>query len=163
MASTAKQPSEFYNRYRTANALGEGNFSVVKQCYAKSSPSKKYAVKMIKLKGTKAKKEEVARMMFNEVGVMRKLDHGNIIKCIDAFFGIEEILVVLEYTEVCEISISYLCCAFLVAAFCPRCDKFSFALSYSPPYFIVLFSLLCLNSLFFISFKFLYFDLDLIN
>lgn len=119
MASTAKQASEFYNKYRTANALGEGNFSVVKQCYAKSSPSKKYAVKIIKLKGNKAKKEEVARMMFNEVGVMRKLDHGNIIKCIDAFFGIEEILVVLEYTEVCEIPISSLCFTFFVSTFYP--------------------------------------------
>ena len=95
-----KETSEFYQTFKTGNLLGEGNFSSVRECILRKGEGIKYAVKMVKLSGSKEKKEEIKSMMQGEVNVMQKLDCKNIIKCIDAFFGANEILVVLEFTSV---------------------------------------------------------------
>ncbi|XP_065052669.1 serine/threonine-protein kinase DCLK1-like [Rhopilema esculentum] len=94
-----KETSEFYQTFKTGNLLGEGNFSSVRECILKKGEGIKYAVKMVKLSGSKEKKEDIKSMMQGEVSVMQKLDCKNIIKCIDAFFGTNEILVVLEFTS----------------------------------------------------------------
>ncbi len=94
-----QKSSYFYEKYELGSVLGDGNFSTVKECFDKSTMTKR-AVKVVSLKGEKCVQEDLQEMMIGEVSLMQKLNHRNIVQCLDAFFGSSEILVVLEYTEV---------------------------------------------------------------
>ena len=109
-----KDISGFQRKYRYGAVLGEGNFSVVRECIMNDNSQYNLAVKIVRLKGNKEKKDDIRKMMQREVQVMKKIDNMNIIKFIDAFFGNEEILVVLEGTKVCTV---YLC-ILMVAEHC---------------------------------------------
>eukprot|EP00795_Rhopilema_esculentum_P014249 gene14249-5275_t len=63
-----KETSEFYQTFKTGNLLGEGNFSSVRECILKKGEGIKYAVKMVKLSGSKEKKEDIKSMMQGEDG-----------------------------------------------------------------------------------------------
>ena len=96
-----KDSSTFHGKFMIGNFIGDGNFSVVKECFERTSLTK-YAVKVARLKGTGDEREDLREMMTSEVAVMRALEHPNVIKCIDAFFGSSEILIVLEYAAVSD-------------------------------------------------------------
>ncbi|OQR97843.1 calcium/calmodulin dependent protein kinase [Achlya hypogyna] len=71
----------FSSVYSMGPALGEGNFSIVKQCTHKAT-GKPYAVKCIKK--TALKKKDLDNI-HREMEILRKLDHPNIVKLIDVF------------------------------------------------------------------------------
>ncbi len=102
-SSKTKDPSIFYKQYNIGSVLGDGNFSIVKECFKKESPATKHAVKVVKLKGSRSEKDELKQMLTAEVALMRSIKHDNVVQIVDAFFGSSEILVVLELTEVCWI------------------------------------------------------------
>ena len=107
--SSMKELLEFQKKYKLGDVLGEGNFSVVRKCFTKAGDQSMYAVKVVKLKGNKEKKEDIKTMLQSEVAVMQKINNRNIIKCIDAFFGSDEIMVVLEGTAVCTYCLRLTC------------------------------------------------------
>ncbi|EQC37223.1 CAMK protein kinase [Saprolegnia diclina VS20] len=71
----------FSSVYSMGKALGEGNFSVVKQCTHKAT-GKPFAVKCIKK--TALKKKDLDNI-HREMEILRKLDHPNIVKLVDVF------------------------------------------------------------------------------
>lgn len=98
--SSMKDITEFQRKYKFGNVLGEGNFSTVRECFTKPGGNCKFAVKIVKLKGSNEKKEDIKTMLRSEISTMQKIDNENIIKCIDSFHGPDEIMVVLEGAEV---------------------------------------------------------------
>lgn len=98
-----KDINDLKKKYKVGSTLGEGNFSVVRECSTKPDDHCHYAIKIVKLKGKKEKKENIKAMMQSEISIMQKLDHNNIVKCIEAFQGADEIAIVLEGTRVSAI------------------------------------------------------------
>ena len=107
MSSTTDLP-EFHNKYKLSIVLGEGNFSTVRECITNDKDRVRHAVKIVKVTGSKEKREATKAMMLSEVSIMQKIHNANIIKCIDSFFGSETIFVVLESTRVRNMFIYFL-------------------------------------------------------
>lgn len=84
------------SRYTIGDKLGDGNFAVVKRCVEKST-GKAYALKIMDKSKTKGIKE--AKMVENEVAVMRSVDHPSIIKLVDVFDTPAFLYLVLELSE----------------------------------------------------------------
>ncbi|CAK4645481.1 hypothetical protein LEN26_005585 [Aphanomyces euteiches] len=71
----------FESVYTMGRQLGEGNFSVVKECKHKAT-GETFAVKCIKK--SSLKKKDLANI-HREMDILRKLDHPNIVKLVDVF------------------------------------------------------------------------------
>mmetsp|Transcript_115002 Transcript_115002/g.330336 ORF Transcript_115002/g.330336 Transcript_115002/m.330336 type:complete len:1210 (-) Transcript_115002:275-3904(-) len=67
-------------QYEIGAKLGEGTFGVVHDCWKRRDPKKQvYAVKYID------KAAQDLQMILSETAMLRKLDHPNIVKCLDVF------------------------------------------------------------------------------
>ncbi|RWS23821.1 doublecortin-like kinase 1b, partial [Leptotrombidium deliense] len=82
---------EVIQKYEIGRIIGDGNFAVVHECFHKSKKMK-YALKIIDK--TKCKGKEA--MIANEVSILRKVKHKNIIELIEDFDYTNQLYLVCE-------------------------------------------------------------------
>ncbi|GAB9470196.1 hypothetical protein Gpo141_00007448 [Globisporangium polare] len=74
-------PPAFVEKYKIGRVIGEGNFSVVKEC-ARKSDGTKFAVKCINKNALNPKDRS---NLVQEINILKELDHPNIIKLYDVY------------------------------------------------------------------------------
>ncbi|XP_074651929.1 serine/threonine-protein kinase DCLK1-like [Tubulanus polymorphus] len=84
-------PSPLISKYEILKLIGEGNFAVVKECREKST-GKDFALKIIDKKKCKGKE----KMIENEVSILRRIQHSNIVTLIEEFDSHNELYLVME-------------------------------------------------------------------
>ena len=75
-----KITNDFDQHYFMGKKLGQGAYAIVNQCTRKSD-SKKFAVKVI----TKSKLKGEYDVVINEIDLLKKIDHPNIISLVDIY------------------------------------------------------------------------------
>ncbi|XP_032873631.1 serine/threonine-protein kinase DCLK2 isoform X5 [Amblyraja radiata] len=86
--------STILDKYKVGKVIGDGNFAVVKECVERSS-GKEFALKIID-KGKCSGKEHLIE---NEVAVLRKVKHPNIIMLIEEMDTPTELYLVMELVK----------------------------------------------------------------
>lgn len=89
-----RMPVDFKEKYALENVmLGEGGFGVVKKCFLKVDPTKKFAVKIIKkCLSLSAKKYDFSY----EADILFTVEHKNIVKVVDCFENEHFLFMVME-------------------------------------------------------------------
>ncbi|XP_060064382.1 serine/threonine-protein kinase DCLK1-like [Ylistrum balloti] len=87
-------PPSLGKKYEIGRVIGEGNFAVVMECIDRTT-NKRYALK--KIDKTKCKGKE--QMIENEVSILRKVQHPNIIMLLEEFDAKDELYLVMEYVK----------------------------------------------------------------
>ncbi|XP_056136040.1 serine/threonine-protein kinase DCLK2 isoform X2 [Lampris incognitus] len=86
--------STILDKYKVGKVIGDGNFAVVKECVERST-GKEYALKII----DKAKCSGKEHLIENEVAVLRKVKHPNIIMLIEEVDTSSELYLVMELVK----------------------------------------------------------------
>ncbi|XP_064191399.1 serine/threonine-protein kinase DCLK2-like isoform X2 [Anguilla rostrata] len=86
--------SVILDKYRVGKVLGDGNFAVVKECVERST-GKEFALKII----DKAKCSGKEHLIENEVAVLRRVKHPNIIMLIEEVDTPTELYLVMELVK----------------------------------------------------------------
>ncbi|XP_059819350.1 serine/threonine-protein kinase DCLK2 isoform X1 [Hypanus sabinus] len=86
--------STILDKYKVGKVIGDGNFAVVKECVERSS-GKEFALKII----DKAKCSGKEHLIENEVAVLRKVKHPNIIMLIEEMDTPTELYLVMELVK----------------------------------------------------------------
>ncbi|XP_048384806.1 serine/threonine-protein kinase DCLK2 isoform X3 [Stegostoma tigrinum] len=86
--------STILDKYKVGKVIGDGNFAVVKECVERSS-GKEYALKII----DKAKCSGKEHLIENEVAVLRRVKHPNIIMLIEEVDTPTELYLVMELVK----------------------------------------------------------------
>uniref|UniRef100_A0A7N8YL06 Serine/threonine-protein kinase DCLK2 n=1 Tax=Mastacembelus armatus TaxID=205130 RepID=A0A7N8YL06_9TELE len=86
--------STISEKYKVGKVIGDGNFAVVKECVEKST-GKEFALKII----DKAKCSGKEHLIENEVAVLRKVKHPNIIMLIEEVDTPSELYLVMELVK----------------------------------------------------------------
>ncbi|KAF2885613.1 hypothetical protein ILUMI_20555 [Ignelater luminosus] len=86
-----KQPS-IEDKYVLKDLLGTGAFSVVRLGESKEHPGQLYAIKIIDKKALKGKEDSLE----NEIKVLRKLTHHNIVQLLETFEDKSKVYLVME-------------------------------------------------------------------
>ncbi|XP_015200173.2 serine/threonine-protein kinase DCLK2 isoform X1 [Lepisosteus oculatus] len=86
--------SVIFDKYRIGKVIGDGNFAVVKECVERST-GKEFALKII----DKAKCSGKEHLIENEVAVLRKVKHPNIIMLIEEVDTATELYLVMELVK----------------------------------------------------------------
>ncbi|XP_037546445.1 serine/threonine-protein kinase DCLK2 [Nematolebias whitei] len=81
-------------KYNVGKVIGDGNFAVVKECVERST-GKEFALKII----DKAKCREKEHLIENEVAVLRKVKHPNIIMLVEEVDTPSELYLVMELVK----------------------------------------------------------------
>ncbi|XP_061849722.1 serine/threonine-protein kinase DCLK2 isoform X4 [Colius striatus] len=84
-------------KYKVGKVIGDGNFAVVKECVERST-GKEFALKII----DKAKCCGKEHLIENEVSILRRVKHPNIIMLIEEMDTPTELYLVMELVKVCE-------------------------------------------------------------
>ncbi|XP_071023010.1 serine/threonine-protein kinase DCLK1-like [Oncorhynchus clarkii lewisi] len=87
-------PVSISERYRVGRTLGDGNFAVVREC-VEHSTGREYALKIIN-KGRRRGKEQ---MIQNEVAILRRVKHPNIVLLIEEMDTYSELYLVMELVK----------------------------------------------------------------
>uniref|UniRef100_A0A8C2Z1D7 Doublecortin-like kinase 2a n=1 Tax=Cyclopterus lumpus TaxID=8103 RepID=A0A8C2Z1D7_CYCLU len=87
--------STISEKYKIGKVIGDGNFAVVKEC-VEWSTGKEFALKII----DKAKCSGKEHLIENEVAVLRKVKHPNIIMLIEEVDTPSELYLVMELVKV---------------------------------------------------------------
>ncbi|XP_034149017.1 serine/threonine-protein kinase DCLK1a isoform X3 [Esox lucius] len=87
-------PAAISERYRVGRTLGDGNFAVVREC-VEHSTGREYALKIIN-KGRCRGKEH---MVQNEVAILRRVKHPNIVLLIEEMDTYNELYLVMELVK----------------------------------------------------------------
>ncbi|XP_077996554.1 serine/threonine-protein kinase DCLK3-like isoform X2 [Glandiceps talaboti] len=87
-------PSEIMKRYEIGKTIGDGNFAVVKEARLVNT-DEEYALKII----DKAKLKGKEHMLENEIGIMKAVNHPNIVRLFDEYETDENIYLVMEYVK----------------------------------------------------------------
>ncbi|KAM9437076.1 LOW QUALITY PROTEIN: serine/threonine-protein kinase DCLK1a [Salvelinus alpinus] len=87
-------PASISERYRVGRMLGDGNFAVVREC-VEHSTGREYALKIIN-KGRCRGKEH---MIQNEVAILRRVKHPNIVLLIEEMDTYSELYLVMELVK----------------------------------------------------------------
>ncbi|KAK1786464.1 hypothetical protein P4O66_018155 [Electrophorus voltai] len=87
-------PASIAERYKVGRTIGDGNFAVVRECVERSS-SREYALKII----NKAKCRGKEHMIQNEVSILRKVKHPNIVLLIEEMDTLHELYLVMELVK----------------------------------------------------------------
>uniref|UniRef100_A0A4W4F405 Serine/threonine-protein kinase DCLK2 n=1 Tax=Electrophorus electricus TaxID=8005 RepID=A0A4W4F405_ELEEL len=82
------------DQYKVGRTIGDGNFAVVRECVERSS-SREYALKVI----NKAKCRGKEHMIQNEVSILRKVKHPNIVLLIEEMDTLHELYLVMELVK----------------------------------------------------------------
>ncbi|KAJ3614312.1 hypothetical protein NHX12_017886, partial [Muraenolepis orangiensis] len=86
--------SPLLDRYQIGRVIGDGNFAVVKECVERAT-GKEYALKII----DKAKCSGKKHLIENEVSVLRRVKHPNIIMLMEEFNSSTELCLVMELVK----------------------------------------------------------------
>eukprot|EP01083_Nonionella_stella_P286198 974069_1 len=89
-------PKTLKNIYQIGPKLGVGGFATVRKCKRKSD-GKLFAMKIIKKSEYKDGKQLL--LLENEINIMRKLSHPNVIKLYDIFENNNKICLILDLCE----------------------------------------------------------------
>ena len=92
---SAKKPKKDKNVYKIIKKIGEGSYGCV-YLVSSQKTSTRYVLKKIDLKGLS--KEEIKETS-NEVNLLKKLDHPNIIKFIDVYKSTRYLELFMEFAE----------------------------------------------------------------
>uniref|UniRef100_A0A087YD44 Serine/threonine-protein kinase DCLK2 n=1 Tax=Poecilia formosa TaxID=48698 RepID=A0A087YD44_POEFO len=87
-------PSYISDRYRVGRMLGDGNFAVVREC-VELSTGREYALKII----NKGKCRGKEHMIQNEVAILRRVKHPNIVLLIEEVDTYNELYLVMELVK----------------------------------------------------------------
>ncbi|KAJ8281130.1 hypothetical protein GJAV_G00063870 [Gymnothorax javanicus] len=86
--------SAILDKYRVGKVIGDGNFAIVKECVERST-GKEFALKII----DKAKCRGKEHLIENEVAVLRRVKHPNIIMLIEEVDSPTELILVMELVK----------------------------------------------------------------
>ncbi|KAL4100235.1 hypothetical protein PRIC1_008029 [Phytophthora ramorum] len=93
---TDQVPAGFNEKYRIGRVIGEGNFSIVKECTNRSSGDR-FAVKCINKAALNPKDRS---NLVQEIEILKDMSHPNIIKLFDVYDGDGPMcFLVMEYAE----------------------------------------------------------------
>ncbi|XP_073335773.1 serine/threonine-protein kinase DCLK1a isoform X1 [Pagrus major] len=87
-------PSYISDRYKVGRTLGDGNFAVVREC-VEHSTGREYALKII----NKGKCRGKEHMIQNEVAILRRVKHPNIVLLIEEVDTYNELYLVMELVK----------------------------------------------------------------
>ncbi|XP_045895465.1 serine/threonine-protein kinase DCLK1a isoform X3 [Micropterus dolomieu] len=87
-------PSYISDRYKVGRMLGDGNFAVVREC-VEHSTGREYALKII----NKGKCRGKEHMIQNEVSILRRVKHPNIVLLIEEVDTYNELYLVMELVK----------------------------------------------------------------
>ncbi|CAG5873137.1 unnamed protein product, partial [Menidia menidia] len=87
-------PSYISDRYKVGRMLGDGNFAVVREC-VELSTGREYALKII----NKGKCRGKEHMIQNEVAILRRVKHPNIVLLIEEVDTYSELYLVMELVK----------------------------------------------------------------
>ncbi|KAM6179057.1 serine/threonine-protein kinase DCLK1 isoform 2-T2 [Rhynchocyon petersi] len=87
-------PATIAERYKVGRTIGDGNFAVVKECVERST-AREYALKIIK----KSKCRGKEHMIQNEVSILRRVKHPNIVLLIEEMDVPTELYLVMELVK----------------------------------------------------------------
>jgi len=90
--STAKKAPTVEDKYILKDVLGTGAFSQVRLAESKERPGDLYAIKVIDKKALKGKEDSLE----NEIKVLRRLDHPNVVKLLEAYESKSYVYLVME-------------------------------------------------------------------
>jgi len=96
----------FNSAYELATEIGVGSFATVRKCYRRYD-KEAFAVKIIDVR--RSTKRELKKL-HDEIEILHKLDHPNIIKLVDVFYEAESVFLVLELCKPYDL-FDYLCAA----------------------------------------------------
>lgn len=91
---TVTLPRDLIRQYKVRSMLGDGNFATVKECIHRTS-GVRYAMKII----DKTKSPENGHKIENEVSILKKIEHPNIVRVLQDFITATEIFLVMELAE----------------------------------------------------------------
>ena len=91
MFGIKKDKQRLHTNYRIGRIIGDGNFAIVRECIHRKS-DKSYALKIINKSKVKGKEH----MIENEIYILRKICHPNIVKLHEEFETTKEIYLVME-------------------------------------------------------------------
>lgn len=91
-AKRETRPPTVEDKYDLKDVLGTGAFSQVRLAESKEEPGKMYAIKIIDKKALKGKEDSLE----NEIRVLRRLDHRNVVKLLDAYESRQCVYLVME-------------------------------------------------------------------
>ncbi|XP_043548006.1 serine/threonine-protein kinase DCLK1a isoform X2 [Chiloscyllium plagiosum] len=91
---TFQVPASIAERYKVGRTLGDGNFAIVKECIERST-SREYALKII----NKSKCRGKEHMIQNEVSILRRVKHPNIVLLIEEMDTPSELYLVMELVK----------------------------------------------------------------
>ncbi|XP_067042239.1 serine/threonine-protein kinase DCLK1-like isoform X6 [Acropora muricata] len=80
--------------YRIGKVIGDGNFAVVRECRNRKT-NKEFALKII----SKAKVKGKEHMVENEISILRRVKHKNIVELIEEYETPKEIFLVMELVK----------------------------------------------------------------
>uniref|UniRef100_A0A8C7A055 Serine/threonine-protein kinase DCLK1 n=3 Tax=Aves TaxID=8782 RepID=A0A8C7A055_NOTPE len=89
-----KVPASIAERYKVGRTIGDGNFAIVKECIERST-GREYALKIIK----KSKCRGKEHMIQNEVSILRRVKHPNIVLLIEEMDMPTELYLVMELVK----------------------------------------------------------------
>ncbi|XP_066516917.1 serine/threonine-protein kinase DCLK1-like isoform X2 [Hoplias malabaricus] len=87
-------PVSITDRYKVGRMIGDGNFAVVRECVEKST-GREYALKII----NKGKCRGKEHMIQNEVSILRRVKHPNIVLLIEEMDTYNELYLVMELVK----------------------------------------------------------------
>ncbi|KAM9333129.1 serine/threonine-protein kinase DCLK1a isoform 2-T2 [Pholidichthys leucotaenia] len=87
-------PSCISDRYKVGRMLGDGNFAIVREC-VEHSTGREYALKII----SKGKCRGKEHMIQNEVAILRRVKHPNIVLLIEEVDSYNELYLVMELVK----------------------------------------------------------------
>ncbi|XP_041358691.1 serine/threonine-protein kinase DCLK1-like [Gigantopelta aegis] len=93
-SDAAKVPTELLERYDIGRVIGEGNFAVVKECLDRYN-NRKFSLKIIDKRKCKGKEQ----MIENEVSILRKVKHPNIVLLVEDYETPHEMYMVMELVK----------------------------------------------------------------
>lgn len=91
MFGIKKDKQRLHTNYRIGRIIGDGNFAIVRECVNRKN-DKSHALKIINKSKVKGKEH----MVENEIYVLRKICHPNIVKLYEEFETSKEIYLVME-------------------------------------------------------------------
>uniref|UniRef100_A0A8C2FPY2 Serine/threonine-protein kinase DCLK2 n=1 Tax=Cyprinus carpio TaxID=7962 RepID=A0A8C2FPY2_CYPCA len=94
MEDCPQVPASIAERYKVGRMIGDGNFAVVRECVERST-GRAYALKII----NKSKCRGKEHMIQNEVSILRRVKHPNIVLLIEEMDTYSELYLVMELVK----------------------------------------------------------------